>query len=233
MKSNTKWGIFYITFSICFLIGLHWGNRAVTAISQSISAPQRHTIILDAGHGGEDGGAISCTGKPESGYNLEITLCLNDLLRLLGYDTSLIRETDISVYTKGETIAQKKVSDLKHRVELVNNTENAILVSIHQNHFSDSRYNGAQVFFSKTPGSEELARNLQASFVSILNPGSRRAIKHSQGIYLMEHVSCPAILVECGFLSNVEEEHKLSDKTYQQQICCVIAGELARFLSNT
>lgn len=233
MKSNTKWALFYTVFSVCFLLVLNWGNRAVTVISQSLSAPQRHTIVLDAGHGGEDGGAVSCTGRPESSYNLEITLRLNDLFRLLGYDTLLIRDTDISVYTKGETLAQKKISDLKHRAEMINENENPILISIHQNHFSDPRYYGAQVFYSKTTESENLAKGMQASFVSLLNPGSRRAAKQAQGIYLMEHISCPGVLVECGFLSNVEEAHKLSDKTYQQRICSIIAGALSQYLSNT
>lgn len=194
---------------------------------------RKHTVILDAGHGGVDGGTTSCTGRLESSYNLEITMRLRDILELLGYHTHLIRDSDISVYTRGETIAQKKASDLKERVRIANETENSLLLSIHQNHFSDSQYSGAQVFFPNTPGSETLAKKMQTSFVTHLNPGSRRQAKKSQGIYLMEHINCPGILIECGFLSNPQEENALSQKDYQQKLCAIIAAEISQFLSNT
>ena len=233
MKKTSFWAALYGVVALVFLLTVYFGNHAVTVISESMPIERSHTILLDAGHGGEDGGTSSCTGRPESTYNLEITLCLNDLLHLLGYDTKLIRDSDISVYTKGETIAQKKVSDLKERVRMVSETSGALLVSIHQNHFSDSRYSGAQVFYANTPGSKELAGQLQAAFVSTLNPGSRRAIKKGEGIYLLDHIDCTGILVECGFLSNPQEAEKLATKAYQQKLSAVIATELSRYLSNT
>lgn len=233
MNKSIKWGLFYGFFSVIFLITVYWGSQAVTVISETRPIQHGHTIILDAGHGGIDGGATSCTGRLESSYNLEISLRLNDLLTFLGYHTVMIRSTDISVYTSGETIAQKKVSDLKERVRIVNETDNAFLISIHQNHFSDTRYSGAQVFYPNHGESEAFAKQLQASFVKNLNPGSRRAAKKSEGIYLMENVNCTAVLVECGFLSNLSEANKLSDKTYQQKLCGIIATELAQNLSNT
>ena len=107
------------------LLAVIWGSRAITVISENMPVERQHCIIIDAGHGGEDGGATSCTGKLESSFNLEISLRLNDLLHLLGYDTVMIRTSDVSIYTKGETIAQKKVSDLKERVRIANETENA------------------------------------------------------------------------------------------------------------
>ncbi|MBQ8834548.1 MAG: N-acetylmuramoyl-L-alanine amidase [Oscillospiraceae bacterium] len=194
---------------------------------------REHCIVIDAGHGGIDGGATSCTGKLESTFNLEIALRLNDLLHFLGYETKMIRTTDTSVYTKGETIAQKKISDLKERVRMVNETENALLVSIHQNNFSDGRYSGAQIFYADTEGSQLLAKQLQDAFVSTLNPGSNRQSKQSSGVYLMEHIDCTGVLVECGFLSNAQEEAKLRSPDYQQRLCCVIAATMIRFLSNT
>ena len=233
MKKTIPWTALYGLVSLVFLLTVYYGSRAVTVISESMPVFRSHTIVLDAGHGGLDGGTSSATGKLESTYNLEITLCLNDLLALLGYDTKLIRDSDISVYTKGETIAQKKVSDLKERVRIVNETPGALLISIHQNHFSDSRYSGAQVFYANTPGSEALAQQLQSGLVANLNPGSKRAIKKGEGIYLMDHISCTGVLIECGFLSNPEEAHKLETKEYRQKLCSVIASELARFLSNT
>lgn len=233
MGNGKKWVLAYGIILLGLAAGVFWGNRAVTVISESLPVKREHRIIIDAGHGGEDGGATSCTGKLESSYNLEIALRLNDLLHLLGYDTGMIRTTDTSVYTKGETIAQKKVSDLKERVRIVNETENALLLSIHQNNFPDGRYSGAQVFFAGTEGSETLAKQLQAAFVGSLNPGSNRQCKKSDGVYLMEHIQCTGVLIECGFLSNAEEEARLRDPEYQKKICCVIGAAVSCFLSNT
>lgn len=215
------------------LLAVIWGSRAITVISENMPVERQHCIIIDAGHGGEDGGATSCTGKLESSFNLEISLRLNDLLHLLGYDTAMIRTSDVSIYTKGETIAQKKVSDLKERVRIANETENALLLSIHQNTYPESRYSGAQVFYANTAGSQQLAKELQSSFTTTVNQGSNRKSKKADGIYLMEHISCTGILVECGFLSNPEEEARLRSMEYQKKICCVIASSVSTYLSNT
>lgn len=215
------------------LLAVIWGSRAITVISENMPVERQHCIIIDAGHGGEDGGATSCTGKLESSFNLEISLRLNDLLHLLGYDTAMIRTSDVSIYTKGETIAQKKVSDLKERVRIANETENALLLSIHQNTYPESRYSGAQVFYADTAGSQQLAKELQSSFTTTVNQGSNRKSKKADGIYLMEHISCTGILVECGFLSNPEEEARLRSMEYQKKICCVIASSVSTYLSNT
>ena len=208
-------------------------SATATAFAEQDKMERDTCIVIDPGHGGEDGGAVSCTGTPESTYNLDISCRLKDLLNLLGYETAMIRETDISVYTKGDTLAQKKASDLKERVNLVNETDGAVLISVHQNYFSDSQYSGAQVFYAKTDGSKELAEELQAEFVAKLNPGSRRQAKKSSGIYLMDRIQCPGILVECGFLSNPQEEKKLKDSSYQKVLCSVIAATVSRYLSNT
>lgn len=233
MWKEKRWILAYILIICSFLAFVFGGNRAVTAFAESNYAKQKACIVIDAGHGGVDGGATSCTGKPESTFNLEISLRLNDLLHFLGYETKMVRTTDISVYTKGETIAQKKVSDLKERVRLVNDTPNALLISIHQNNFSDGRYSGAQVFYASTEGSQLLAKQMQDAFVSTLNPGSSRQSKKCSGVYLMEHIECTGILVECGFLSNAQEEAKLRTPQYQQKLCCVIASTVIGFLSNT
>ena len=153
--------LFYIMVISLFLFGTFLGNQTVATVSEMIPIERLHRVVIDAGHGGEDGGAVSCSGRNESNYNLQIALRVNDLLHLLGYDTVMIRSTDTSVYTAGETISQKKVSDLKQRVRIVNRTNNALLLSIHQNTFPEEKYSGAQVFFAKTPGSEELAKQLQ------------------------------------------------------------------------
>lgn len=233
MKKRGGWLFFYLFVIAVFLFVAQWGSKSITVIAENTPIDREYCIIIDAGHGGVDGGATSCTGIVESTYNLDISLRLNDLLHLLGYDTRMIRTTDISVYTKGETISQKKVSDLKERVRIVNETRNGILVSIHQNNFSDSQYSGAQVFYAATEGSSQLAERLQAAFVSSLNPGSNRKIKKSSGIYLLEHIERPGVLIECGFLSNTAEEAKLRNPGYQQKLCCVIVATISQYLSNT
>lgn len=213
----------------CLILGLLaagiWGGeQAVSAISDRMPIKRARTIIVDAGHGGEDGGATSCTGRLESGYNLEIALRLEDMLHFLGCKTLMVRRTDTAIYKKGETIAQKKVDDLKNRVRLVNETEGGVLVSIHQNYFSQSQYSGAQVFYGAADGSKLLADAVQAALVSTLNPGSHRKTKAARGIYLMEKSRKQAILVECGFLSNPEEERHLASPDYQKALAAVIGA---------
>lgn len=221
----------YLTVILAFVIVTVSGNKAVTTLAENWPVKRGITFVVDAGHGGEDGGASSCTGVLESQINLQIALRLDDLLHLLGYDTVMIRKSDVSVYTEGKSIAQKKISDLKERVRIVNETENAILVSIHQNFFAESQYAGAQVFYNDIPGAKEMAQSMQSSLVSNLNPGSNRKSKPSTGVYLMEHITSPGLLIECGFLSNPEEEVKLRTDDYQKKLCCVIACNLAQAIN--
>ena len=228
-----KWIILYGVVAAGILWIIFGGEQAVQTYSSQNIDQTRWCIVLDAGHGGEDGGATSCTGVLESGINLEITLRLEDLLHLLGRETRMIRTSDISVYTKGGTIAQKKMSDLKERVRIVNTTPRAMLISIHQNNFSDNRYSGAQVFYADTQGSDFLAKQLQSKLIESLNKSSNRECKRCDGVYLMEHITCPGILVECGFLSNPAEEAKLRSIEYQRKLCCVIAATVSSFLSDT
>lgn len=223
--------LLYGLIIVSFLVVTYLTSAATTVVAQMIPMERSHTIVIDAGHGGEDGGATSCTGMLESAFNLQISTRLNDLFHLLGYRTLMVRTTDRSVYTQGDTIAAKKVSDLRQRVKLVNETENAILVSIHQNTFSDSRYAGAQVFYGPEGESQLLAEQLQTVICGALNPGSNRRAKKADGIYLMQHIECTGILVECGFLSNAEEEAALRSESYQKKICCVIASAVGSFLT--
>lgn len=224
MKYMKTFAPFYLLLIGAIIVTVLWSDRAVTVMSESAPLSDRHCIIIDAGHGGVDGGATSCTGVQESQINLEISLRLNDLCHLLGMDTKMIRTTDISVYTEGQTISQKKVSDLKHRVQIINETPNATVISIHQNYFSDGKYSGAQVFYPKDETSRRLAEAMQLAFGVT---GSTRIAKPSQGVYLMEHIRCPGVLVECGFLSNPQEEAKLRSPEYQKLLCCVIVSTLS------
>lgn len=209
-----------------------WGSEAVNVMVNNSPIPGRTCIVIDPGHGGIDGGASSCTGVLESQINLKIGLRLNDLLNFLGYKTIMVRTTDTSIYTEGNTIAAQKVSDLKQRVKLVNEQEDCILISIHQNTFSDSKYAGAQVFYAKDDTSKTLASSLQAKLIETLNPQSNRKSKPSDGIYLMQNITKPGLLIECGFLTNPQEEALLRNATYQQKLCCVIATTLSEYFTS-
>lgn len=216
------------------VLGAMGVSRLVTAIATvGESSPRAATVVIDAGHGGEDGGAISVSGARESGINLEIALRLNDLLHLFGVPTVMTRTQDVSIHTTGETIAQKKVSDIRNRVALTEQTSGALLVSIHQNLFSEAKYRGAQVFYAQTEGSRALAERLQSQLAAQLDPNNHRVCKQAQDIYLMEHVSCTAVLVECGFLSNAAEEALLRDATYQKKLAATVAATIFSYISDS
>lgn len=219
-----------ITLTIC---GIILGNRTVSAIGATTKLERKHIIIIDPGHGGEDGGAVSCTGKYESAFNLAISQRLNDLFHLVGVDTQMTRTEDVSIYSSGNTILQKKVSDLKERTRIVNDAGgNAILLSIHQNYFSQARYYGAQVFYGAGQGSDVLAKSMQASFISLINPSGKRMAKKGEGIYILEKTNCPSVLVECGFISNPGEERNLGNTEYQKKIAMIILTSTLDYITN-
>ena len=195
----------------------------------AVSAPtlnEGRVLILDAGHGGEDGGASSAGGSKESDINLNIVLKTEALMAFLGVRTELTRSEDRSIHSEGaSTLHEKKVSDLKNRVEFVNSFYNAMLISVHQNYFTDSRYSGAQVFYTGGDVSRQWGEGTQAILRQVLNPDNDRAAKSvPDSVYLFSHIGCPAILVECGFLSNGEEESLLLTDTYQRKISLALAG---------
>ena len=223
---------FYLLVCIIIIGVANFGSKAVTVIRENQPVQRQRCIIIDAGHGGIDGGATSCTGVLESQINLEIAKRFNDLVQFLGYDTQMIRTTDISIYTQGNTIAAQKVSDLKERVRIGNETPGSLYVSIHQNTFSDGRYAGAQVFYGESQESRNLATALQSKLIETINPDSHRNPKDSKGIYLMQHLTCTAVLVECGFLSNPKEEALLRNAEYQKKLCSVIASVVGCFVSS-
>ena len=188
-------------------------------------------LIIDAGHGGADGGAVSKSGTVESGLNLAIARKLNQLAGLYGVKTLMIRVDDNSIHDESAaTLREQKRSDLENRVELINKTENGVLISIHQNIFPKSSSRGTQVFYG---GEESLpwAAETQTLFHNVLQPeNSRQAAKISDSVYLMSHITCPAILVECGFLSNGEEEQLLQSGDYQLKLAQVL---LASYLCHS
>jgi N-acetylmuramoyl-L-alanine amidase len=207
-------------------------NQTSTYVIQHTPLDLGSTIIIDPGHGYPDGGTTSCTGVLEADLNLEISLRLYDLFRFFGARTVLTRQTGDSVYTEGNSIAKKKISDTRNRVDFINNYQNAVVISIHQNHFYESRYSGAQVFYAHTSESDRLATEMQNALIKGLDTSNSRKAKKASGVYLMEHIKHPAVLIECGFLSNSREEGLLRSSAYQKQLCGAIATGYMQYLNN-
>lgn len=216
-------------YAAAFFLACAAGLRHSVEVSGTLEPFGSHpVVVIDAGHGGLDGGTTGVAGTAEDEVNLAISRRLNALLALCGCDTVMTRTTSDSIATEGTTIRQQKQSDLRNRVALVNGLPSAILVSIHQNHFSDSRYTGPQVFWSS--GGEALAKNVQSALNTALDPITRRSVKQASGVYLMEHIDHPGILVECGFLSNAGEEQKLVSAAYQKQLAAILAAAIVSYL---
>lgn len=201
--------------------------------AQTVSAQGivRHMIILDAGHGGADGGASGSDGTQESDLNLAVTLKTDAVLGLLGEKTLLTRREDSDLSDlEAETIAQKKVTDIRNRVSLVNEHSGSILLSIHMNSFPQSRYYGPQVFYGSMGESKSLGELLQKNLLTLVPENQRKAKPISPEVYLMNHVTVPAVLVECGFLTNEEELEHLKSEDYQKQLAVILAVSAANHL---
>ena len=178
-------------------------------------------IILDAGHGGIDSGCVSINGAEEKNINLSIMLKLREMLRVAGFDTVVTRDSDKSIHDIGITgLGKQKKSDMENRLKIVNSVPNAIFVSVHQNQFTDPKYYGAQMFYPEgSADSERLAGILQHSLVSNLQPENQRETKPvGDEIYLLHFAKCPAVMAECGFLSNQAEADKLESEEYQSMM---------------
>lgn len=212
--------------SALFVTLMLMATKTVILYADSRQYEEMPTVIVDAGHGGEDGGSTARRGELlEKDVNLAIAKDLNGMLQAGGYTTVMTREEDISIHDSDEgTMGRRKISDLKNRVNIANAEKNTVLISIHQNEFSDSKYYGTQIFYSKNDDrSKNLAECMRKEVVRQLQPNNKRPIKVAgSNIYLMDNVKCPAVLVECGFLSNPSEAQKLGDESYQKEIAFVI-----------
>lgn len=221
---------FFFGALILFFCSIFGAAHAVS--TAAAKAETRPTIVLDAGHGGEDGGAVGVNGVEEKALNLAIALHVQEELQHAGYPVVMVRDTDTAVGdTTLATIAERKRSDIQSRAQLVNETENCILVSIHQNFFEQSQYSGAQMFYSpNNTRSAALAEAIRQSVVEQLQPENTRENKQAEsGIYLLNHVDVPAVIVECGFISNPEEAALLCDSAYQQKLAAAIADGVLSF----
>ncbi len=204
--------------------------KAKPAMINTVSYP---TVIVDAGHGGFDGGAVS--GKTvEKDINLAISLYLRDMLLASGFNVIMIREEDISVHDPAaDTVRTKKNTDLKNRLKIINDNEDAIFVSIHQNMYSDSYYSGAQVFYSpNSEGSKSLALILQNAIINLIQKENTRKIKQAtDALYIIYNAKIPAVMVECGFMSNAAELALLKTSEYQRKISFAILCGILEYCS--
>lgn len=234
---KVRFFLFVSLFSIlgCILAGTAAIN--LMSVKEAISDEMKYkTVIIDAGHGGPDGGTSADDGTLEKDLNLQIAIKLNDILNSMGINTVMTRTDDISIHDDtANTIREKKISDIKNRLSIMNNTDYSIYVSIHQNHFSQPKYNGTQVFYSKNnPESHSLADCIRQSVITGLQPNNSRETKQSgSDIYLLYHAQIPAVMVECGFLSNYEETEKLKNENYQRKLVFLIALGIVDFINKT
>ena len=213
----------------CFFLGFAavlWCGHQTPVAAFSTQKEGPITVVVDPGHGGEDGGASSADGALESHINLAVATRLYDMLRFTGQRTIMTRSTEDAIYTEGDTIRARKVSDTHNRVSIVNHAENAVLLSIHQNSLPSSpATHGAFVFWNQEAGAEELAGVMQDTLNCTINIGHEKRANRVPGtIYLMGHVTAPGILIECGFLSNAEEAQRLQQPSYQLKLATVITA---------
>ena len=195
------------------------------AQSSAVETAPVVTVVLDAGHGGEDGGAVSASGVFEKDVNLAITLALRDLLAANGVSVVLTRSEDILLYDRTvDYHGRKKALDLAARRKIAEETPNCVFVSIHMNAFPQTQYSGLQVWYSpNSAASLTLAQTVQGLVAEKMQPENDRKVKPAtSSIYLLHHLQCPAILVECGFLSNPHEAELLATKEYQNQLAYLL-----------
>lgn len=224
------------TFQICILLGV-CVLAVVGLVKESIqtqgTVKTTPTVIIDAGHGGFDGGAVAGDGTVEKDINLEISLKLASILRFNGFKVIMTRTEDIGTDTVSGSVAKRKKNDLQNRLLLMEKNPDALYISVHLNKFTTSAASGTQVFY--TPNFKEaydLSLLVQKSVVSMLQPENTRTVKQgTSATYLLKNAKVPAIIVECGFLSNKSDLEKLKTEDYQSQMAFAIASGIMDFYS--
>ncbi len=193
------------------------------------NAAETYCVVVDAGHGGIDPGKVGVNGELEKDINLQIANELKSQLEAMGLKVLLTRTVDGGLYQESDT--NKKAADMKARCEFITKNEAVLVVSIHQNSFTDSSVNGAQVFYyTHSDKGKKLASCIREQIISIVDEDNNRPIKANDSYYMLIHTPCPTVIVECGFLSNYSEAEKLTDSSYQQCLAKAIANGVLDFL---
>lgn len=230
-----RWDSVFCALVLCLGIGgvCYVVSRADTSsIYANAPAVEETVLILDSGHGGMDGGCSAADGTPEKGINLNIMLSLRDMANIFGIKTIVTRDTDTSIHDKGVTgIRAQKISDMENRLEIFNSVKGAVCISIHQNTYTDPKFKGAQMFYSsRNEESADLAQIMQNLFKENLQPYNTRETKLcGSELYLCHYCENPAVMAECGFLSNEEEAKNLESSEYQQKIAFTIFESVYMF----
>lgn len=212
-----------VVFALLVLI------RKSDASAPAMGQEQAPILVIDAGHGGIDGGAISEDGTKESDINLAVALRLESIVRFCGQKTAMTRWDDSS---KTDMIGYSERKDLERRAEIANSLPGAVLISIHQDFFPTAQPKGSQVLYSGYEGSERLGCGIQNNLIAQLDPQNRRlAIPAPKELYLTANTRCPAVLIECGFMSNNFEVLRLKDSVYQTKLAVTIAASYLSYLS--
>lgn len=228
LKEKHKIGILAGIFALCCITFLALSFRSYHKIDKMASAlagDELPVIVLDPGHGGEDGGATGTTGILEKDINLAVALKLRRMLEISGFQVVMTRDADISINDPDlPTIKERKVSDLHNRLKIIEEQGDCIFLSIHQNHFTDGKYYGSQIFYSANDAqSKVMAESIRSEIIKLLQPENTREAKPAtNSIYLLWNAKVPAVIVECGFLSNDSEAKKLSDPKYQEQMAFAV-----------
>jgi len=203
------------------------------APASTTAQDQGITVIIDAGHGGIDGGAVGINKAVEKDINLAIALKLKEFMVISGFDVILTRDSDISIHDAGLTKTREiKRSDLHNRLGIMEENPDAIFISIHQNSFTQSQYKGTQVFYGENhPESRVLADTIQRTIAEGVQPDNQRVVKQTgDNIFLLYETKSIAIMVECGFLSNPEEADMLLTEEYQDTLAYIIYAGVIRYL---
>ncbi len=211
----------FVSVALCLFLLLPMGLGAARGETlPALASPDGRTVILDAGHGGKDAGAIGVNGALEKDLNLAVTLLLAEHFRAAGVNVILTRETDDLVLSEEEKrMTGRKAKDLANRLAVARENPHALFVSIHMNSFPTARYRGLEVYYAADAKSREVAAAIMKGVKEGLIPDNTRTAKATGGsIYLLDNAVTPAVLVECGFLSNGEDAANLSDKDYQKQL---------------
>lgn len=216
-----------IVFSICAIFAL--SATQIQNFSTNRVAAKNISYIIDAGHGIPDGGAVGTDGTTEQELNLSIALKLSEHLEKFGIYGLLTRSNENSIFEEGDTIHEKKVSDIKHRIKIADTHKNIPFVSIHMNTYPSNSVKGIQVFYSaQNEQSIELAQKMQTTLNEKFQNENPRVIKQiPNNIYLFSHIENPSIIIECGFISNAEELSLLKTDRYQEDLAKAIATVLA------
>lgn len=228
-----KFSMATLVFILCMAIVVHILNTVhLKETMGKAKTDNRPVVILDAGHGGIDPGKVGINGVLEKDVNLAVTLLVQKYLEMNDVQVLLTRESDEGLYDADAS--NKKVQDMKKRVDFIEEAQSAVTVSIHQNSYPEEYVHGAQVFYytGSTEG-QKLAEKIQNRLITGLDPNNGRQIKANSSYYLLKKVSVPIVIVECGFLSNSVEAAKLTDPSYQKELAWEIHLGILQYLNES